>query len=134
MINKSATVRFKDQDYIICVDDDTRMAIDDVIKYQRSHPERTTVTIEPRLKSLRQYVGQKKSRFERFLDWFDDPRNAKTVCAIGIIPMVLVGIGFIVVAFLAYRDINRSENHVIEVRTEEIPSANKPSYEVIEFK
>lgn len=125
-------VRYRNQDYTICVDDDTRMAIDDVIKYQKSHPEHTTVTLEPRLRPLRPYVVQKKSRLGRIRDWFLDPRNSEAVLAIGLLIMVtLVIFGAVSVV---YQKKNDFENRAITPKTENSSSSDKPSYEVIEFK
>ena len=126
------SIKYKDQDYTICVDDDTRIAIDDMIRYQKSHPERTTVTIEPKLRPLRPYVVQKKSRFGRIRDWFLDPRNSEAVFAIGLLIMLtLVGFGVI---SIVYQIKSHSERHMSESKTEKSMSPDKPSYEVIEFK
>ena len=132
MRESRTTVKYRDQNYTICVDDDTRMAIDDVIKYQRSHPERTTVTIEPRLKSFRPYVAHKKSRFGRIRDWFLDSHNSEVVLAIGlfiVLPLVIFGAVSVV-----YQKKNDFENRAVTDRTENSSSSDKPSYEVIEFK
>ena len=126
------TVKYRNQDYTICVDYDTRSAIDDVIRYQRSHPERTPVTIEPRQKSLRPYVVHKKNRFGRIRDWFLDPRNSEAAFAIGLfIVLSLVIFGAVSVV---YQKKNDFENRAVTARTENSSSSDKPSYEVIEFK
>lgn len=132
MRESRAPIRYRNQDYTICVDDDTRSAIDDVIKYQRSHPEHTTVTIEPRLRPLRPYVVQKKSRFGRVRDWFLDSRNSEVVLAIGlfiVLPLVIFGAVSIV-----HQKKNDFENRTVTARTENSSSSDKPPYEVIEFK
>ena len=132
MRESRTTVKYRNQDYTICVDDDTRSAIDDVIKYQRSHPERTPVTIEPRQKSLRPYVAHKKSRFGRVRDWFLDSHNSEVVLAIGlfiVLPLVIFGAVSIV-----HQKKNDLENRAITPKTENSSSSTKPSYEVIEFK
>lgn len=132
MRESRAPIRYRNQDYTICVDDDTRSAIDDVIKYQRSHPEHTTVTIEPRLRPLRPYVVQKKSRFGRVRDWFLDSSNSEVVLAIGlfiVLPLVIFGAVSIV-----HQKKNDFENRTVTARTENSSSSDKPSYEVIEFK
>lgn len=132
MRESRTTIKYRDQDYTICVDDDTRSAIDDVVKYQKSHPERTMVTTEPKLKPLRPYAGQKKSRFERFLDWFWDPMNSGAAFVICLFVMLVsVALGIIVGI---HQKKNRSERHTTESRTEKSMFSNKPSYEVIEFK
>ncbi len=128
MRESRTTVEYRGQDYTICVDDDTRLAIDDFVKRQKSHPENTTVTIESKLKSFRPYGVPKKSFHNRYVKGFfdmcnpDPPELLIAIAPVVIIAVLLIGI------ISCMREKNR--DNMPRTRTD----ANKPSYEVIDFK